>query len=148
LEIIIQEDCPDIEVIIKCPKATDEIQKLASLLQREWHDMPGQKMPGTKDGQTFLVDRHDILYFESVDKRYFIYTAADVYETALKLYEIEEWLTAGIFFRSSKSQVINIKKIKSLCPEFGGRLEVVMENGEILMVSRQYAKILKERLGL
>ena len=143
MDVIIQEDCSNIEVIIKCPKATDEIQKMASLLQGY-----GQKMPGTKDGQTFLVDRHDILYFESVDKRCFIYTTADVYETALKLYEIEEWLTTGIFFRSSKSQVINIKKIKSLCPEFGGRLEVVMENGEILMVSRQYAKILKERLGL
>ena len=143
MEVIIQEGCQNIEVVIKCPEATDEIQKIASLLQRY-----GQKMPGIKDRQTFLVDWHDILYFESVDKRCFIYTTADVYETVLKLYEIEEWLTAGIFFRSSKSQVVNIKKIKSLCPEFGGRLEVVMENGEILMVSRQYAKLLKERLGL
>jgi len=143
MEVTIQEGYQNIEVIIKCPEATDDVQKLASLLQGYNH-----KMPGTKDGQTYLVDWHDILYFESVDKRCFIYTAADVYETALKLYEIEEWLTTGIFFRSSKSQVVNIKKIKSLCPEFGGRLEVVMENGEILMVSRQYAKLLKERLGL
>ena len=66
----------------------------------------------------------------------------------LKLYEIEEWLSGGSFFRNSKSQVVNLKKIKSLCPEFGGRIEAVLENGEILMVSRQYSKSLKERLGL
>ena len=130
-------------MIIKCPEVTDEINKIASLL-REY----GLKMTGTKDGQTFLIDRHDILYFESVDKRCFIYTDSDVYETSLKLYEIEEWLNNIIFFRCSKSQIINIKKIKSLCPEFGGRIEAVLENGEILIVSRQYSKSLKERLGL
>jgi len=143
MEVVIQEGCLNIELVIKCPEATDEIQKLASLLRGL-----GQKMPGMKDGQTFLIDRHDILYFESVDKRCFIYTASDVYETVLKLYEIEEWLADGIFFRSSKSQVVNIKKIKSLCPEFGGRIEAVLENSEVLMVSRQYAKLFKERLGL
>ena len=143
MEVIIQEGCSDTEVVIKCPEATDEIKRLAALLQGY-----GQKMSGVKDGQTFLIDRHDVLYFESVDKRCFVYTASDVYETALRLYEIEERLAGGIFFRSSKSQIINIKKIKSLCPEFGGRIEAVLENGEILRVSRQYSKLLKERLGL
>ena len=141
--VLIKEGHQNVEIVINCPKVTDEIRQLASLLKGHGH-----KMPGMKDGQTFLIDRHDILYFESVDKRCFIYTAADVYETALKLYEIEEWLAGGIFFRSSKSQVVNLKKIKSLCPEFGGRIEIILENGEKMMVSRQYAKQLKERLGL
>ena len=101
-----------------------------------------------RDNQTHIIDRQDVLYFESVDKRCFIYTASDAYETSLKLYEIEEYMSEMEFFRSSKSQVINILKIKSLCPDFGGRIEVVMENGEKLIVSRQYAKLLKERLNL
>ena len=143
MEIRIEEGYVNMEVIIKCPSATDDIQKLVSMLQRH-----GQKMPGVKDGKTFLIDMHEVLYFESVDKRCFIYTVTDVYETVLKLYEIEEWLAGGIFFRSSKSQVINIKKIKSLCPEFGQRIEAILENGEKLIVSRQYAKLLKERLGI
>ena len=76
------------------------------------------------------------------------YTAHDVYETPLKLYEIEECLADTGFFRISKSQIINILRITSLCPDFGGRIEVMMENGEKLIVSRQYSKSLKERLGL
>ena len=52
------------------------------------------------------------------------------------------------FIRNSKSQILNIAKIKSICPDFGGRIEAVMENDEILIISRQYSKILKERLSL
>jgi DNA-binding LytR/AlgR family response regulator len=83
-----------------------------------------------------------------VDKRCFLYTADDVFETSLKLYEIEEVLADMGFFRNSKSQILNIAKIESLCPELGGRIEAIMENGYQLIVSRQYAKIFKEKVGL
>jgi len=71
-----------------------------------------------------------------------------VYELPLKLYELEEILASAGFIRSAKSQVLNLYKIDSLCPDFGGRIEVTMQNGERLIVSRQYAKQLKERLGI
>jgi len=143
LKIEIQEGFPDVEVVIKCPEATEEINRIASLLQGH-----GQKLNGIIDKSTHLIDKHDIFYFESVDKQSFIYTENAVYETDLKLYEIEERLTEAGFFRNSKSQVLNIAKIKSLCPDFGGRIEAVMENGEILIVSRRYSKLLRERLKL
>lgn len=143
MEIQIQEGFPSLEIIIKCPKASEEIHKMVSLLQN--HE---QKLLGKKDGMTSLIDKQDVLYFESVEKHCFIYTAADVYETDLKLYELEDRLTDAGFFRSSKSQILNIVKITSLCPDFGGRMEVIMENGERSVVSRQYAKRLKERLGI
>ena len=130
-------------MIIKCPAVTEEVRKIIYLLHGD-----GDRLTGIKDGKTALIDKRDVLYFESVEKRCFIYTAADVYETGLRLYEIEERLNDEGFFRNAKSQILNIAKIKSLCPDFGGRLEVSMENGEKLIVSRQYAKLLKERLGL
>jgi len=107
-----------------------------------------KRLSGVKNGKTYMLDNQDIFYFESVDKRCFIYTADNTFETPLKLYEVEESLNDAGFFRSSKSHIMNIAKIKSLCPDFGGRIEAVMENGEKLIVSRQYAKLLKERLGL
>ena len=143
LKIEIQEGFDDVEVIIRCPEVTDEIRRMEDLL----HGFK-QRLSCDKNGVTYLIDKQEILYFESVDKRCFIYTADDVYETPMKLYEIEEMFTDAGFLRSAKSQIINIAKIKSLCPDFGGRIEVVMDNGERLIVSRQYAKLLKERLGL
>lgn len=143
MKIEIQEGCADVEVLIKCPQATKEIRRMESLL----HGL-GQRLFCTRNGVTHLIDRQDALYFESVDKRCYLYTAGDVYETPLKLYEIEELLTDADFFRCAKAQILNLAKIASLRPDFGGRIEVVMENGERLIVSRQYVKPLKERLGL
>jgi len=144
LKIEIHEGSPQLEVIINCPRNTDEVGRMAALLQ----SLDSDKLLGVKDGLTTLINPTDVLYFDTVDKRYFIYTERAVFETHLKLYEIEERLGSAGFFRSSKAQIINIAHIASLCPDFAGRLEVVMSNGEHMVVSRQYAKALKERLGL
>jgi len=105
LRVKIEEGFSDVEIVIKCPENTDEIKKIAAMLQsRE------KKLTGVKDGQTFLIDKQDVLYFESVDKRCYLYTAQDVYETPLRLYEIEETLTNEGFFRCSKSY-LSIKAI-------------------------------------
>jgi two-component system, LytTR family, response regulator LytT len=143
LKITVNEGFPDTEVIINCPKTSDDVLNMVTLLQSL-----DKKLPGVKKGQTFLVDSRDVLYFDTVDKRNFIYTENDVFDTSLRLYEIEDQLSGIGFIRCSKSMIINIAKIKSLCPDFGGRMEVTMSNGERLVVSRQYTKLLKERLGL
>jgi len=143
VKIDIQEGFECVEVIIKCPEVTETINRMKYLLNN-----CDQKLSCTNDGKTYLINKHDVFYFESVDKRSFVYTATEVYETPLKLYELEELMSDIGFIRSSKSQILNIAKIKSLCPDFGGRVEVVMDNDESLIVSRRYAKLLKERLGL
>jgi hypothetical protein len=43
---------------------------------------------------------------------------------------------------------VNIAKIESLCPDFGGRIETIMENGYKLVASRQYSKLLKKKDGI
>ena len=143
MKVEIQEGFSGIEVIIKCPKDTEEIRRIkAMLLGFE------QRLSCTKNGMVHLIDKKDVIFFESVDRYCFLYTADNVYETHLKLYEIEEILSDMGFFRSSKSQIINIAKIESLCPDFGGRIEAIMENGYQLIVSRQYAKQFKKRMGI
>ena len=143
MKLTVQEGFPIIEIVIKCPEITEEIQKLETLLSN-----CGSKLLCTQNHKKQFVDKLHIFYIESVDKRCFVYTADEVYETNSKLYELEEMLEPFGFFRNSKSQIINIGKIKSLCPDFGGRIEVEMENGERGIISRQYAKLFKERIGL
>jgi DNA-binding LytR/AlgR family response regulator len=143
VKVEIIEGHNEVEIIIKCPQATDDINRMVSVLQGF-----DNKLSGTKDGNIHLIDVKDVFYFESVDKRCFIYTDKDVYETLLKLYEIEGQFTDKGFIRTSKSQILNLFQIETLCPDFGGRIEVSLKNGEKLMVSRQYSKLFKERLGL
>jgi len=132
------------EAVIFCRNANDpEIQRVLSLLSQS-----GRQLTGKKDGVSIPVNAEDILYFDSVDKQTFIYTETDVLETSLRLYMLEERLAKGSFFRASKNTVINLNKIASLRPVFGGRAEATMINGEHLMISRQYFPSLKAKLEL
>jgi DNA-binding LytR/AlgR family response regulator len=65
----------------------------------------------------------------------------------LRLYELEEKLNANDFFRAGKSVIINFNKIKSLKSDINGRIIVIMENDEKLIVSKQYSTFIKNKLG-
>jgi len=142
ININIDNHCAETEVTIRCNAMSDELEKVIANLRAL-----DSKLTGMKGGQTYILDASEILYIDTVDKKTFLYTKFDVYETALRLYELEELLSANDFFRSGKSAVINFNKIKSLKSDIDGRIIVVMENGEKLVVSRQYAPYIKNKLG-
>ena len=48
----------------------------------------------------------------------------------------------------SLSLIHILHRIRSLKSRTGGRIEASLENGERLVVSRHYAPLLRERLGL
>lgn len=133
----------EVEIVIKCDKVTEEIEKLISMLRSS-----EEKITGLIEGETYLIDPSDIYYFESVDKKTFMYTETEVLETPLRLYELQEKLVNQDFFRASKSTIINTSKIQRLSPRLNGKLDVRLENAEKLVVSRQYVGRLKEILGL
>lgn len=145
MKIVINEQIgnTETEVIINCRSTDEEVMKILKMLHA--HDL---KLTGSKDEKTYLVGLDDVLYFDTIDRKTFIYTEKEVYESNIKLYEIENRFPSRQFFRSSKSTVINIAKILSIIPDFNRRLEVTMVNGEKLFVSRQYANELKTKIGL
>ncbi|GJM78528.1 hypothetical protein HMSSN139_10240 [Paenibacillus sp. HMSSN-139] len=48
-----------------------------------------RKLIGTRELQIHILNPKDVYYFESVDNRVFIYCREQVYESRLRLYEIE-----------------------------------------------------------
>jgi DNA-binding LytR/AlgR family response regulator len=64
------------------------------------------------------------------------------------LYELEAHLGKCSFFRASKALLINLQRVQSLRPELGARLLLTMDNKEKIVVSRQYAKTIKNALGV
>ncbi|MBQ4599567.1 MAG: LytTR family transcriptional regulator DNA-binding domain-containing protein [Clostridia bacterium] len=90
----------------------------------------------------------EILYFETVDRKVFFYTADSIYETVTKIYQLEEKLENTPFARISKTSVANLKKIRSIKPEANSRLCATLVSGEKLIVSRQYLSVIKQKLGV
>lgn len=137
------ESAKDLEVAITCKKLTPEIEKIIAMLR-----MIEMQLTGTCKGETYIIDIDQIFYIETVDKRTFLYTKDKVYESNLRLYELEEQLEKWSFFRASKSCIINFRCIRSIKADIDRKLQVTLSNGERLIVSRQYSEYIKERLGV
>ena len=144
MKIKIEEDrnTEELEITIRCRQTNDSVIRILEMLR-----MTDRKLTGHRENRTYILDVSQILYIDTVEKKTFLYTEKEVYETPLKLYELEERLESCDFFRASKSSIINFNQIQSLKPEFGGTMQVTMSNGERLNVSRQYARAIKEKLG-
>jgi DNA-binding LytR/AlgR family response regulator len=145
MRIIIEECKPGEEdqIVIRCREMDDNILKLISELK-----MGQKKLTGMKDGIITMIEPANVYYFEGVDNKVFLYCKQSVYETKLKLYEIEAEYMNTNFFRASKSVILNITKIKSVSPAYSGRFEAQLFNGEKVVISRQYVPELKKKLGL
>lgn len=131
------------EIILKCHRIDDSLMNLMN------HFKQGDtKLNVYRDGEIYRIAPGEIYYFESVDQKVFAYCRTQVYETKSKLYELERELPQHDFLRATKSSILNLNKIKSLTPAFGGRFEAVLNNGEKVIISRQYVGSLKEKLGL
>ena len=146
LKLIENQSAEDITVTIEYREKKDRIDKLIDYV--EHLDEMEHCFAASAGGRIYSIRAKDILYVESVDRKTFGYTAGEVYELGCKLYEIEERYKQFDYFRISKSCIVNLKKIHSLKPEFGGKILVTMENKEKLYISRQYAPLLREKIGL
>ena len=133
----------EIEIIINCSSKDETVQKIVSSLS-----VIDMKLTCRKDDEIFQLDPANILYIESVDRKTFLYTEQQIFETERRLYELEAYLENCSFFRASKAIIINLQRVQSLRPELGARLLLTMDNKEKIVVSRKYAKTIKNALGV
>lgn len=139
----IEVDSPSAEqATIWATSKTNDIQNAIDLLEGN-----SNSIPVFKDGKTLKCKQNAIYYIESVDKRTYIYTKDDCYETKYRLYELEE-LLSGLFVRCSKAMIVNLRKVKAVKSDIGGRLETTLLNDEEILISRSYVKDVKRRLDL
>lgn len=143
ISINVEEEIKDIEVVISCSRLTPEIEKVLATLR-----MMEKQLLVKKGEETYILDVSKVIYLESVDRRTFVYTRENVYESGFKLYELEQQLEECGFFRASKSCVAALRYIRSLKTDVNRKIKVTMENGEQIMVSRQYAEELRKKLGV
>ena len=133
----------DEEIIVRCREINDEVLSLIEKLKS------GDIMLlGSKDGETFRVPVKEVFYVESVDNKTYIYMKQSVLDTKLRLYEVEEHCRGTKLFRCSKSMIVNIAKIRSVGPSVNGRLEAKLQNGETVIISRQYVAAFKKKIGM
>lgn len=143
IEILVDEEAADLKISVTCRQLTPDVEKILAILR-----MMNHQLTAKKDSEIYLLDIAQIIYVESVDRKSFIYTAAEVYESDFRLYELEQQLGEYGFFRVSRSCLIHLQDIQSLKADINRKVRVTMSNGEQIIASRQYADELKKRLGV
>ena len=87
----------DTEIIIRAPHLNNDIERIVAMMR-----MIDMQIAVRKDNETFLLETDKILYVEAVDRKTFVYTSNETYESELKLYELEQELVQRDFLRISK----------------------------------------------
>ena len=143
ITININEEIKDTDIVINCNSLSPEIERILATLR-----ILNQQLMVTKEDENFILDVAEIIYVEAIDRKTFVYTKKDIFESKLKLYEMEEKLIRCGFFRVSKSCLVQLKYIKSLKNDVDRKIRLTLQSGEQIMVSRQYADEMKKRLGV
>ncbi len=129
------------EVIVRYFERNEEIDSLIRRIEQK-----NDKILVVKEDKKILIKPSDVLYLESVDNAVYLYTEGEVGKTSLTLATAESMYTEEGFFRCSKSMVINIYHISYLKSIPGNRVDVTMDNGEHVIISRRYVKTLRSIL--
>ncbi|WP_218034855.1 LytTR family DNA-binding domain-containing protein [Paenibacillus amylolyticus] len=131
------------EIRIRCHQVDEKIHELVNKVKTET-----LMILGYHEDKISRIKISDIYYFEAVDGKVFAYCKNTVHEVKQKLYELEELCQEKHCFRASKSTILNIAKISSVHPSISGRFQAILDNGEQVVISRQYVPTLKHILGL
>ena len=133
----------EIELHICHSEINDEVRNISS----ELHVMYDESLSGTDErGNRRMLRPGEIVSFYSEGQRVIALGEEERFVISSKLYELEEELTKSHFIRISKSEIVNIRKIKSLDMSISGTIRILMKNGHETYVSRRNVSKLKERL--
>ncbi len=131
----------EIEIYIKCPTVTEQIEKIISEIS-----IADSKIVGYIDNEAFFIPLSEILYFEAVDAKVFFYTKEKYYRYKSTLLAIEESLQSTSFQRVSKTVIANLKKLTSIKKSDNSKLIATLTNGEKIIISRKYVNQIKRKL--
>lgn len=132
------------EVVIRCKSITPDIIRLQQMIS----DVGTQAAQLTlyKGNTEYYIDPKHIIFFETEGSIVSAHTVDDIFETKMKLYELEELLGKS-FQRVSKSTIANVNEIYSISRNLYASSVVEFRNThKQIYVSRNYYKALKERI--
>ena len=96
------------------------------------------------DERQMKIGLMDVYYIENVERKLFIYTDKDVYRLASSMSEIEEMTSGTDLVRISRTCIMNTDHLKEIRQVKNSHLEAVLDNDEMLIVSRKYLKDIKK----
>lgn len=144
IEIRIDESAKEPKVIVLTDKVTDEVN---ALVKRIYESRP-QAVAGFKDDVLEIIQPAEIVRVYCAHQKVYVASERGEYLARLRLYEFEERLDRSVFIRISNSEIVNLKKVRSLDLSYSGTICVRFVDGTTTYASRRYVGRVKQALGI
>ena len=143
LRIEIIDGAAEDEVVIRCSRVDDSIQKLQAYIL----SMSAPKLTFYKGAQEFFIPLEEILFFETDGEQVYAHTTNDAYRVKHRLYELEGILPHN-FIRAAKGTIVNTTQIYAIDRNLTSSSQVRFTGThKQIYVSRHYYGSLKEKMN-
>ncbi|MDO1605798.1 LytTR family DNA-binding domain-containing protein [Lactobacillus sp. YT155] len=143
IKVEIDQNINDTEIIIKSAENTEKVTELKKQIKELIKT--DQQLLVIGNDKEYQLSIDEILFFEISDRKNYVHTEAESFITRKKLMELEEILP-NYFVRSSKSSIVNTRKIYSISKSITGTVIGFQNSVKQQYVSRKYYRQLKNKL--
>lgn len=141
IQLQVDEKYQELEVEIRTPQYDQHVEQIMRQLQAP------QKIEAYRDQKIHMLHVNDIIYIYSEAGKVYFQTEVEELLTKLKLYEVEK-IFSNDFVRINKSMLVNINHIQHIELNILNATRLVLSYDFTVPVSRNYLKLLKQRLGI
>ncbi|WP_107924981.1 LytTR family transcriptional regulator DNA-binding domain-containing protein [Lysinibacillus parviboronicapiens] len=126
----------------------DEIEKVPTHIESA--PIRLDKIPTKKNDKIILFNPPEIDYIESVEGVVCVYVANEAYPCTLSLNDLEQKLTPFGFFRSHRSYIVNLQKVREIITWTRNSYSLALNSNEktVVPLSKNKLADLKEILGI
>ena len=143
LRIEIYDGLPEDEVVIRCGRVDENVQKLQEYIS----NLSAPKLTFYKGSQEYYLPLENILFFETDGEQVFAHTTNDSFKVKRRLYELEEILPRT-FIRAAKGTIVNTSHIYAINRSLTASSQIKFSGThKQIYVSRHYYQTLKEKMN-
>lgn len=136
-----KEDLPETEILVRYAAMTSQLSHMVRYIRQYEYTVEG-----VLDNKTYYLPLENILYFDTVERKTFLYTPDNFYECKKNISELENELSQTTVVRIGKGLLLNVSALLNVKPYPNHRLLAEISSGETLIVSRKYIPLLQERI--
>lgn len=144
VKLQIQKQYKEIEVVVCYHERNAQVEQMVLRIEELL-----EKSIQISDGNTLrIVPVTEIIRCYAERQKVYVQTAEGIFQTQQKLYELEENLPEFQFVRISRSEIVNLRRIRRLDMDLAGTIKVFLSDGTQTWTSRRCMPKLKQALGL
>jgi DNA-binding LytR/AlgR family response regulator len=144
VSIQIHEKFKEPQVLICNHTITDEVK----VLQESIDQVVNKTITAYTENRIHQLPYEAFIRFYAEKQKVYAQTKSEIYVLHTRLYELEQELSERDFVRISNSEIVNLRKIKSLDTSLTGTIKMRLEGEIETYVSRRNVKKIKNALKL